>query len=108
MSTFDAYQRQAETTAKYPRDKGIEYTALGLCGEAGEVAEKVKKAIRGDHDWDATKLQEVKGELGDVLWYLAMLATELGFSLDDVAESNLDKLFDRNQRGVIKGDGDAR
>ncbi|WEL19255.1 nucleoside triphosphate pyrophosphohydrolase family protein [Candidatus Nanohalococcus occultus] len=99
---FNDYQSKTEETAVYPEDEAIHYLALGLNGEAGEVAERVKKSIRDGNDLDLEK------ELGDVLWYLARLADELGFDLDDVAETNLDKLFDRKERGKIHGDGDNR
>ena len=107
---FDTYQRLAAGTALYP-DAGnnVLYPTLGLCGESGEVAEKVKKVLR-DHDgqWNSTSREAVKLELGDVLWYLSRLAAELGFSLDDVAHSNIRKLTSRKQRQMIAGNGDQR
>lgn len=99
---FNEYQDKTEETAIYPEDEAIHYLALGLNGEAGEVAEKVKKAIRDDKELDLEK------ELGDVLWYLSRLADELGIEMDDVAETNLDKLFDRQERDKLHGDGDDR
>ncbi len=99
---FDQYQQFTESTAIYPEEHGVTYCALGLNGESGEVAEKVKKAIRDDADLDAEK------ELGDVLWYLARLCDELGYSLQDVAEMNVDKLTDRKERDVLHGSGDER
>ena len=99
---FNDYQEKTEETAIYPKENAVEYLALGLNGEAGEVAEKVKKAIRDDKELDLEK------ELGDVLWYLSQLSKELGINLDDVANTNLDKLFDRKERGKIQGDGDDR
>jgi NTP pyrophosphatase (non-canonical NTP hydrolase) len=80
-----------------------------MVGEAGEVADKVKKVIRDDHGimTDEKKL-EIAKELGDVLWYLAQLSTELGFALDKVAEMNIEKLYSRKERGVISGSGDNR
>ena len=102
--TFDAYQAAARKTAIYPEQHKIVYPALGLSGESGEVAEKVKKWIRdGVLDRDA-----VKKELGDVLWYLAALAGDLDLSLSDVAEANVRKLESRQARGVIGGSGDNR
>jgi NTP pyrophosphatase (non-canonical NTP hydrolase) len=104
------YQEKSRVTAKYP-DAGNNYIypTLGLSGEAGEVAEKIKKVIRdkGGEINDETR-SEIKKELGDVLWYVSQLATELGLSLDDVAESNIQKLYDRMERGVLQGNGDNR
>jgi NTP pyrophosphatase (non-canonical NTP hydrolase) len=107
---FQAYQQQSRSTARYP-DAGSNpiYPTLGLCGEAGEVADKVKKVIR-DRDGRFTPdvVEALKLELGDVLWYVAQLATELGLDLDAVAVANLDKLASRAARNVIAGDGDHR
>lgn len=107
---FQEYQEKSRKTAKYPNaGENYIYPTLGLAGEAGEVAEKIKKVIRdkcGVVD-DATR-GDVKKELGDVLWYITQLATELGLSLDDVAESNIKKLYDRMDRGVLQGNGDNR
>jgi len=104
---FTQYQNRAGQTAIYPKEQGVEYTALGLTGEAGEIANKVKKVLRGDYDKDALR-QMLAGEIGDVLWYTAMLATELDLNLEDIANGNLDKLASRKQRGVIAGSGDNR
>ena len=107
---FDTYQRLAAATALYP-DVGsnVLYPTLGLCGESGEVAEKVKKVLR-DHGgtWSAASREAVKLELGDVLWYVSRLAAELDLSLDDVATTNLGKLKSRQQRHNICGEGDLR
>jgi len=104
---LNQYATQARLTAVYPQDKALEYLTLGLMNEAGEVGGKVKKHLRGD--FDEAKLREVlKGELGDVLWYLAVLCEEAGTTLHDVADANLQKLFDRQKRNVLKGDGDNR
>ena len=82
---------------------------MGLGGEAGEVLDKVKKIMRDDGGVITDGRREaIKGELGDTLWYLAVLCTELGLSLDDVAAANVQKLKDRKERGVIKGSGDYR
>lgn len=102
---FDDYQSLTMETAIYPEDEGVQYTALGLNGEAGEVAEKVKKWRR---EGDEQYLEELESELGDVLWYLARLADELDVSLDQVAEENIDKLLDRKARDVLEGQGDDR
>lgn len=102
--TLNDYQDAARATAIYPSDKGIEYCALGLNGEAGEIAEKVKKWMR---DGSLNLIQTAK-ELGDVLWYCANMAEELGFTLEQVAQMNLDKLSSRSERGVLQGSGDNR
>ena len=104
------YQRQARNTALYP-DLGSNpiYPALGLCGEAGEVADKVKKVSRDEAGvFSDERRQSIALELGDVLWYVSQLAYELGFSLESVAQANLDKLASRAQRQVIGGSGDQR
>lgn len=101
---FIEYQRKARETAVYPVEMGLPYTALGLVGEAGEVANKVKKMIRDN----ATLGIQVADEIGDVLWYCAMLADELGISLEEIAWRNLDKLRLRKERGTIQGNGDER
>ena len=104
------YQHESRSTARYP-DAGnnLIYPTLGLTGEAGEVADKVKKLIR-DRDGvvDQSFTEDVALELGDVLWYVAQLATELGLSLDAVASANLRKLKSRSQRGTLGGEGDHR
>jgi len=103
------YQRLSRRTAEYPREAWLAYPALGLAGEAGEVAEHAKKAIRDDGGTvsDERKATMSK-ELGDVLWYVAQIATELGLDLDEIAEQNLEKLLSRQQRGVLSGSGDER
>lgn len=109
--TFDEYQKQARTTNSMPNDSPVApyYFGLGLTGESGEVAEKLKKVLR-NHDGDFSKLDldDFKKELGDVLWYLAMLAQYFSLSFDDVAQANLVKLADRKTRAVIKSTGDNR
>lgn len=103
------YQRQSRRTAEYPREAWLAYPALGLAGEAGEVAEHAKKAIRDDGGQvsDERKAAMSK-ELGDVLWYVAQLASELGLDLDEVAKQNLEKLLSRQRRGALSGSGDDR
>jgi NTP pyrophosphatase (non-canonical NTP hydrolase) len=103
------YQRLSRRTAEYPRDAWLAYPALGLAGEAGEVAEHAKKAIRDDGGQvsDDRRAAMAK-ELGDVLWYVAQLASELKLDLDEIAQANLDKLLSRQQRGVLSGSGDDR
>lgn len=106
----DEYQQAALRTARDPqaRDEFM-HLVLGLVGEAGEIAEKVKKLVR-DHDSDLAKLDrdDMAKELGDVLWYTAVLASHLGLSLDDIAERNVAKLADRQRRNVLGGSGDDR
>jgi NTP pyrophosphatase (non-canonical NTP hydrolase) len=104
------YQQAALVTAIYPnRGANFAYPALGLVGEAGEVADKLKKVIR-DNDGVLTDpvREAVAKELGDVMWYVAVLAAELDYDLDSIAQSNLDKLASRQQRGVLSGSGDNR
>jgi|TARA_R110000822_G_scaffold8681_2_gene34047 NTP pyrophosphatase (non-canonical NTP hydrolase) len=101
--TFDEYQEFARSTAIYPTACKVTYPTLGLCGEAGEVAEKVKKYMR-----DGKSLDGVGLELGDVLWYISALADDLGVTLEEVAQANVDKLKSRMERNKIKGDGDYR
>jgi NTP pyrophosphatase (non-canonical NTP hydrolase) len=106
---FSEYQRFSRRTAEYPREAWLTYPALGLAGEAGEVAEHAKKAIRDDaaRVTDERRAAMAK-ELGDVLWYVAQLASELGLELDQIARDNLEKLFSRQRRGVLSGSGDER
>jgi len=104
---FNAYQVMARTTAKYPEELGLAYTALGLCSEAGEVADKLKKMIRDGADEDEFRAAVAK-ELGDVLWYVANVAWEIDYNLNDIAEINYNKLKDRYERNVISGSGDNR
>ncbi len=107
---FTEYQQKARATAKYPViGHGVIYPTLGLTNEAGEVAGKIKKVFRDKDGVISEETREaLKAELGDVLWYLAQVATELNLSLDDIAEHNIAKLLDRQARGKIQGDGDNR
>lgn len=107
---FKEYQEKSRKTALYPnKDNNFIYPTLGLAGEAGEVAEKIKKVLRDKNGLiDEETKEMIKKELGDVLWYVSQLATELGLSLDDVAEKNIDKLYDRMERDKLKGSGDNR
>ena len=103
------YQHLSRRTAEYPRDAWLAYPALGLSGEAGEVAEHAKKAIRDDNGQITEERRAAMAkELGDVLWYVAQLASELQLDLDEIAQANLDKLLSRQQRGVLSGSGDDR
>ena len=111
MLDFATYQKQAMTTAVYPgRSEGnFTYPALGLAGETGEVCEKLKKAIRDDGGKVSEERRSLLAkELGDVLWYVATLSTELGLDLEEVAAGNLAKLAARKQAGKIHGSGDLR
>jgi len=107
---FEEYQKKSRKTALYPNvGNNFIYPTLGLSGEAGEVAEKIKKVIRDKNEVvdDETK-ELIEKELGDVLWYVSQLATELDLSLDKVAEKNIEKLYSRLERGKIHGSGDNR
>lgn len=104
--TFKEYQTKARQTAIYPKtEPNWIYPMLGLCGETGEIAEKLKKVIRDGNPVDKDAL---KKELGDVLWYVANLAYELGLDLEDIAQTNIDKLFSRKERNCLHGSGDNR
>jgi NTP pyrophosphatase (non-canonical NTP hydrolase) len=104
------YQQRSRATAVYPdAGRNLTYPALGLCGEAGEAAEKVKKALRDDGGvLTEERRVALAAELGDVLWYVAQLATEAGLDLDAIADDNLSKLLSRQERGVLAGSGDSR
>lgn len=98
------YQRQAATTAIYPASVQVLYPTLGLAGEAGEVANKVKKIVRdGKLDKEA-----IGSEIGDCLWYIAAICKDLGLRMEDVAQANLDKLRQRQEKGTLSGSGDTR
>jgi NTP pyrophosphatase (non-canonical NTP hydrolase) len=107
---FNDYQNKSRKTAKYPAiGHPVIYPALGLVNEAGEVAGKIKKVFRDkDGQINEETRQALKAELGDVLWYIAQVATELNLSMDEIAEHNIAKLYDRLERGKIQGDGDNR
>lgn len=107
--TLNEYQDGARTTAIYPKEREIIYPTLGLTGEAGEVADKVKKVIRDNNDeFSAEKKHQIALELGDVMWYAASLAHDLGYTLEEICQMNLDKLASRMQRDRIHGNGDER
>ncbi len=109
VSDLDMYQQVAKTTAIYPREQAIIYPTLGLTGEAGEVANKVKKIIRdGSNKNDDRMVSEIKSEIGDCLWYIAVLADDIGCKLSDIANLNLIKLANRKEKGTIHGSGDNR
>jgi NTP pyrophosphatase (non-canonical NTP hydrolase) len=104
------YQELSRRTATYPgAGDNIVYPTLGLAGEAGEVAEKVKKLLRDDGGvLSAERREALAAELGDVLWYVAQVATEADLDLAEIAHANLDKLLSRQRRGVLSGSGDSR
>ena len=111
--SLNDYQVQAKEFALYPGTYQVVYPALGLAGETGEAVELVKKWIRDDHgdttfDLNPNRLEKLKLELGDVLWYLANLASDCGLSLESIAQSNLRKLKSRLERNQIHGSGDDR
>ena len=108
--TFADYQQRSRATAVYPgAGDNLLYPTLGLCGEAGEVAEKVKKMVRDDAGVLTPERREALAkELGDVLWYLAQVATEADLDLGVIAGANLEKLLSRQERGVLQGSGDER
>lgn len=104
------YQEKASSTALYPNvGNNPYYAALGLAGESGEVANTVKKIMRdNDGTIDDAFRAEIKKELGDVLWYIACVASEMKLDLSDVANANLEKLASRKERGVLQGSGNDR
>ena len=107
--TINEYQEGALRTAIYPESRRIIYPTLGLTGEAGEVADKVKKVNRDNNDeFTDERKQQIALELGDVMWYAATLAHDLGYSLDEMCQMNLDKLASRMQRNKLHGSGDER
>ena len=107
---FNEYQELSKKTALYPdQGKNIIYPTLGLCSETGEIANKVKKIFRDDGGKiTEEKRKELRGEVGDVLWYIAQFCTEFGYSLEDIAQENLIKLNGRMERGTLHGSGDNR
>lgn len=107
---FGEYENKAKQTAIYPKEIGLIYCVLGLTGESGEVANKVKKIYRDEAGSLALfeTCSFVLEELGDVLWYVTMTARELGSSLEEVAELNVNKLSSRSERGKLQGSGDER
>ena len=107
---FKKYQEESQKTVLHKEwDFALPYFVLGLNGEAGEVAEKVKKLIRDDDGVLSDERKELlKKELGDVLWYVAATADEMGLTMSEVAEHTIEKLKSRKERGVLKGDGDTR
>ncbi len=106
---FKEYQEKAIATAIYGEGNAIVYPTLGLVGEAGEVADKIKKVLRDSGGcFSEEKKIEIAKELGDVLWYIAALSRDLGVEMDTIASINIAKLESRKVRGVIQGSGDNR
>ena len=110
VMTAEFYEMKAGQTAIFPKYKALEYLALGLTSEAGEVAGKVKKLIRDGEDVEGFELKKIAiaSEIGDVLWYCAMMAKEVGVPLNDIMKDNLKKLHGRKVRGTLHGSGDNR
>jgi NTP pyrophosphatase (non-canonical NTP hydrolase) len=109
--TFDDYQQKAIVTNLRKEDQFIELMqqVLGLADESGEVLGKIKKWIRDDNaDFDKLDRENIKKELGDILWYIAVVADDLGISFDDIASYNIEKLASRHKRGTLSGSGDDR
>ena len=108
--TPDLYENLAGQTAIFPEEKALEYLALGMTSEAGEVAGKVKKLIRDGEDVEGFEMKKlaIASEIGDVLWYCAMMAKEVGVPLNDIMKENLKKLHGRKERGTLQGSGDDR
>lgn len=106
---FNEYQQKALSTAIYPEDMAISYCVMKLAGECGELAEKVAKAYRDeDGHFSPERIQAIKKEHGDIQWYLANIAELFGFTMEESAILNIEKLADRQARGVLQGDGDER
>jgi len=109
---FLEYQLATDSTAIYPKGRengSLYYVTMGLTSEAGEVAGKVKKALRDEQGLiDEKRAEAIAAEVGDVLWYCARIATEIGYDLNKIAEGNISKLTTRKESGTLKGDGDNR
>ena len=105
LTSFKQYQAKARETAIYPPDYAMIYPLLGLVGEVGEFCNKYKKVIR---DGTPFSKEDAQSELGDILWYVANVASDFGLSLDEVAYENIAKLQDRKSRGTLRGSGDNR
>ena len=108
--TPDLYENLEGQTAIFPKEKALEYLALGMTSEAGEVAGKVKKLIRDGEDVEGFEMKKIAiaSEIGDVIWYCAMMAKEVGVPLNDILKENLKKLHSRKERGTLHGSGDNR
>jgi NTP pyrophosphatase (non-canonical NTP hydrolase) len=105
---INEYQEKTLETVVFDDKNPISYCILGLNGEAGEIANKYKKVLRGDTELTEELKAKIKDEIGDVQWYLSVLSNLLGFTLEDVCKTNIKKLNERRENGTIKGDGDKR
>lgn len=106
---FKEYQEKAFVTALPSIKDNIYYHTLGLAGEAGEICNKIKKVMRDKDGAISDEVKEnLKAEIGDVMWYVGSLCTVLGLDLEDVCSANIDKLYSRKDRGTISGSGDNR
>lgn len=106
---MSVYQQRARDFAIYPyKGHGLEYATLGLCGESGEFADKIKKKLRDGVEDHSAFVAAASKELGDVLWYVANIACDLGLDLAEIAHQNLEKLAGRKERGTLQGSGDNR
>lgn len=109
--TLDSYQRYASDTADYPQEtmkEALSYLGMGVAGEAGEIANKLKKYLRGDYELTDERKANLAEEIGDVLWYLSELSRKLDYELSEIAEINIEKLSHRQKIGKLKGDGDGK
>lgn len=107
---FNEYQKLSKQTAFFPKEiKPFIYIGLGLAGESGEVVEKIKHVIRDKQGVISEEDKKgIANEMGDLLWYMTQLATELNYPLEKIASMNIEKLFSRKERGTLKGRGDNR
>lgn len=105
IKDFADYQARTAETAVYPKERALEYLSTGMAAEVGEFCGKVAKTFRKDKDLDKEAAAQ---ELGDVMWFVSQTCTALGYTMQQVATMNINKLLDRKERGVLKGDGDNR
>jgi mazG family pyrophosphatase domain protein len=109
IMTLNEFQKAALETAVYPKEYKVIYPALGITGEAGECSDKVKKVIRDNNgEFTDDRKREIAKEIGDVLWYCATLAHDIGYSLEEIGEMNVEKLRSRKERNKLNGNGDNR
>ena len=107
--TLNEFQKTALETAVYPKEYKVIYPALGITGEAGECSDKVKKVIRDNNgEFTDDRKREIAKEIGDVLWYCATLAHDIGYTLEEIGEMNVEKLRSRKDRNKLNGSGDNR
>jgi NTP pyrophosphatase (non-canonical NTP hydrolase) len=108
---FDEYRDRARETADYPQNttkEVLSYLGMGLAGESGEIANKLKKYLRGDFNLDEDRKRDLALEIGDCLWYLSEISHAIDYSFSEIAEMNIEKLSLRKLKNTIKGDGDNR